>query len=150
MCKALDRTEVFGEDMMGFQDDIKTIKQYNEFFQLRHTPDHTSSPSFSNIPLNVMVYICDFEGWSTCLLTEATLVEDYANRYHFCVETDEADTYVTIWCWKLQCLDAGEDHRTGQWGTGSSIEGRRGDCKIHELFKAVHAPTGTACFDEWG
>jgi len=33
-CNTLDKTEVFGEEMMGYQDNMDTIRQYDEFFQL--------------------------------------------------------------------------------------------------------------------
>ena len=56
-CGSLDRTEVSGEDMLGFQDDIATIKCYDKFFQLRRVPDHMTSPTHSDIPLDAVVYI---------------------------------------------------------------------------------------------
>jgi len=33
-CKVLDKAEVFGADMIGFQDEIDVIKKYDNFFQL--------------------------------------------------------------------------------------------------------------------
>ena len=149
-CDSLDKTEVFGDDMMGFQDEIDTIKQYDEFFQLRRAPDHTSSPSFSDIPAGATIYICDFEGWSAWHITDATLAEDYAGRYHFSIESDGPDAYVTFWRWKPRHLDTKAVQRAGRWGEGASKEARRSDREIRELFKAAHAPTGKARFDEWG
>lgn len=149
-CNVLDRTKVFGGEMIGYQDDINAIRQYDEFFQLRCAPDHTTSPSPSKIPINATVYICDFEGWSARLITDDSLIEDYVSRYHFCIEMDGPDSYITIWRWKPRRIDAGGDQHAGSWGTGSSKEARRGDREIHELFKAVHAPIKKACFDEWG
>ncbi|EDQ98716.1 uncharacterized protein LACBIDRAFT_296822, partial [Laccaria bicolor S238N-H82] len=149
-CDTLDRSELLEGDMMGFQDDIDAIKQYDEFFQLRRTPDHTSSPSFSDIPPNATVYICDFEGWSVRLVIDDSLIEDYAGRYHFCIETDESDSYVTIWRWKPRRLDTGGGQRAGGWGPGSTTEACWGDREIRELFKAGHAPIGKARFDECG
>ncbi|EDR04305.1 uncharacterized protein LACBIDRAFT_330818 [Laccaria bicolor S238N-H82] len=149
-CDSLNKTEVFGNEMVGFQDDITTIKQYNEFFQLKHTPNSRLSLSFSDIPPDAVVYICDFEGWSTRLIMDASLIGDYLARYHSCIKTDENTSYVTIWHWKpCHSLTRGTQC-AGQWGAGFSQEARRGDWEICELFKAVHAPIGKAHFDECG
>ena len=149
-CDTLDRTEVLGEEMMGYQDDIDAIRQHDEFFQLRRPPNHTTSPSFSDIPLNATVYICDFEGWSARLITDASLIKDYADRYHFCIESHTCGSYVTIWRWKPRRSGVVSNQRAGCWGTGASKEACRGDREIRELFKAVHAPIKEARFDEWG
>ena len=149
-CSSLDRTEVSGEDMRGFQDDISTIKQYDEFFQLRRAPDHTTSPNPSEIPLDTTVYICDFEGWSARLVEDPDLVRDYADRYHFSIEVYECATYVTIWRWKPRWVGSGTVQRAGVLGMGVTLEARRSDREIRELFKSVHAPTGKREFDEWG
>lgn len=149
-CSALDRTEVFGEEMLGFQDDIDTIKRYDEFFQLRFTSDHAGSPSPSAIPANAVVYICDFEGWSARLITDPSLIKDYADRYHFRIETDDRDTYATIWRWKPRQVEMGGEWRAGVLGAGISIEAQRSNREIRELFKGVHAPRGERQFDDCG
>ncbi|EDR10034.1 uncharacterized protein LACBIDRAFT_325588 [Laccaria bicolor S238N-H82] len=149
-CSSVDRTGVFGEEMLGFQDDIKLIRRYDEFFQLRRTPDHITSPAPSAIPPNAVVYICDFEGWSARRISDPVLVKEYADRYHFCIEVDDRDTYVTIWRWKPRRNDVGGRQRAGILGPGVNIEARRGDREIREVFKSVHAPTGKRQFDEWG
>lgn len=149
-CDMLDKTEVLGDEMVGFKDDIDTIRRYDEFFQLRRKPDHIASPSLSDVPPGATVYICDFEEWSARLLTDSSLIDDYLGRYHFCIERDGTDAYVTIWRWKPQLSNVGSNQRAGQWGAGSSKESCRGDREIRELFKARHAPTGKARFDERG
>ena len=123
----VDRTEVLGEEMIGYQDDINAIRQHNKFFQLKWPPDHTTSPSFSNISLNTTVYICNFKGWSACLMTDASLIKDYADRYHFCIELDTCGSYITIWRWKPRRSGVISDQRAGHWGTGASREACRGD-----------------------
>jgi len=149
-CSSLDKTEVYGEEMLGFQDDIDTIRRYDEFFQLRRAPDHITSPAHSDIPPNTVVYICDFDGWSARLLTDPVLIRDYADKYHLSIEVDDRDAYVTIWRWKPRRMDAVNSQRAGVLGSGLSMEVRRSDREIHELFKSVHAPTGKRQFDEWG
>ena len=149
-CDSLDKTEVFGSEMLGFQDDVETMKRYDDFFQLRHTPDHITSPTHADIPPNAVVYICDFEGWSARLLMDPVLVRDYADRYHLCIEVDVRDAYVTIWRWKPRRMDVGNDQRAGVLGSGISMEARRGDREIRELFKHIHAPKGKHRFDECG
>ena len=67
-CEALDKSEVFGGEMIGFQEEIDIIRKYDDFFQLRQDPDSMSSPCFADIPLSAKVYICDFEGWKARLL----------------------------------------------------------------------------------
>lgn len=99
-CSLLDRTEVFGKEMMGFQNDVETIKHYDEFFQLRRAPNLTISTTHLDIPTSVMVYICDFKGWSARLISDHVLIHEYADRYHFSLEFDDRDTYTTIWHWK--------------------------------------------------
>ena len=99
-CGALDRTEVLGDDKVGLQDDIETIRSYDNFFQLRCVPDHTVSPTYSGIPLRAVVSICDFEGWSAQQLLDPILIHNYADKYHLAIEVDKRDTYITIWCWK--------------------------------------------------
>ena len=149
-CSSLDRTEVLGAEMAGFQDDIETIGLYDEFFQRRRAPDHTTSPAHSEIPPDAVVYICDFEGWSARLITDPDLIQDYADAYHFSIEIDGRDAYVTMWRWKPRRLGSGRALKAGQWGAGISMEARRSDREIRELFKSVHAPKGKIQFDEDG
>lgn len=73
-CTSLDKIEVFREEMVDFQSDIEMIRQYDEFFQRHHAPNHTNSPLYTAIPPNVVMYICDFEGWSACLITDPDLI----------------------------------------------------------------------------
>ena len=52
-CSALDRTEVFGDEMLGLQDDIETIKSYDEFFQLQRVLDHTADTHCTGMNVKV-------------------------------------------------------------------------------------------------
>jgi len=88
--------EVFGGDMQGFQDDIDTIKRYDDFFQLWCMPNHFASPAHSDIPLNAVVHICNFKGWSARQLMDPVLIRDYADKYHLSIEIDDRNAYVTI------------------------------------------------------
>ena len=148
-CSTLDKTEVFGNEMVAFGDDISVIRQYDEFFQLRRAPDHTSSKAHDDIPPNAIVRICDFEGWSARQLTDPELIRDYADAYHLSIEIDDRDAYVTIWRWKPRQIATGGVLRAGLLGAGI-MESQRSDREIRELFKSVHAPTGKLQFDECG
>jgi len=99
-CKALDKTEVFGAEMIGFEDEIEVIKKYDGFFQLRQDPYNMSSPYFTNIPLDAKVHICDFEGWKGRLLTDVDTINDYSKHYHFTIDEGTPGTLVTIWRWR--------------------------------------------------
>ena len=139
--------------MVGFLDKVITIKQCDEFFQLQKVPGSNFFPSSlfsSNILLNATFYICNFEGWSACLIQDTTLVKDYIEKYNFCIEVNGSDAYITIWCWKPRHALVGGPQQAGHWGKGSAKEACRGDREICELFKAVHAPISKGCFDEWG
>jgi len=78
-CEVLDKTEVFGTEMIGFQDEIDVIKKYDEFFQLQQDLDNMYSPSFADIPSKAAVYICDFEGWKGRLLNDVDTIRDYTS-----------------------------------------------------------------------
>ncbi|KIJ91334.1 hypothetical protein K443DRAFT_14485 [Laccaria amethystina LaAM-08-1] len=149
-CSALDKTEVFGEEMLGFEDSVETMKRYDNFFQLRRAPDHITSPTHADIPPNAVVYICDFEGWSARSLTDSILVRDYADRYHLCIEVDDRDAYATIWRWKPRRTDACGDQRAGVLGSGLTMESQRSDREIRELYKHTYAPRSKLQFDEMG
>jgi len=99
-CAALDRMEVLAEEMMGYDDKIAVIQQHNEFLQRRLPPDHMSSPLFINIPSTATVYIVDFEGWVCCPITDFTIVQDYAKKFHFSINMEMMGGMVTIWHWK--------------------------------------------------
>ena len=64
------------------------------------------------------------------LIMDDILIKDYTKRYHFYIEADGSDHYVTIWHWKPWSLDAGSEQCVGQWGSGSSMEAHRGDQEI--------------------
>ena len=149
-CSSLDKTGVFGHEMAGYLDEVETIKLYDEFFQRIREPDHTTSPVHADIPPNAIIYICDFEGWSARLITDPCLFREYADAYHLSLEIYERDAFVTIWRWKPRCVDKSRMHKAGQLGTGLTIEARRSDREIRELFKSVHAPMGKVQFDECG
>ena len=148
-CSELDKTEVYGEAMAGFLDDIETIKSYDEFFQLRCLPDHTTSPTYSDIPIAAVVYICDFKGWSARLITDCDLIESYAKAYHLSIEINDRDAYITIWHWKPRLLGTSDKLRAGQLRAGVSLEAQRGEREIREIFKSVHTPTDKRQFDEY-
>ena len=139
-CKALDKAEVFGVDMIGFENDLGVIRQYDDFFQLRQDPYSMSSPSFSDIPCGAEVFICDFEGWKNRLLTDINTIADYSRRYHFTIDEGVIGTPVTIWRWRPRIPDTGCDQRAGREGSGTSTEGRCGDREIREIFKGMCGP----------
>lgn len=149
-CEALDKTEVFGSEMTGFQMEIDVIKKYDEFFQLRQDPDNMFSPSFADIPHNATVFICDFEGWKGRLLTDADTIRDYTHRYHFTIDEGAPDLAVTIWRWRPRVTYTGCDQRAGREGEGTTTESRRGDREIREIFKGMYSPPVGKCFDELG
>ena len=149
-CESLDKAEVFGADMIGFQDEIEVIKKYDDFFQLRHDPYDMSSPYFSDIPSDAEVYICDFEGWKGRLLSDVDTIKDYLMRYHFTIDEGSVGTPVTIWRWRPRVADSGCDQRAGQEGAGNTRETRRGDREIREIFKGTCSPSPGKHFDELG
>ena len=91
-CSSLDKTEVYGEEMLGFQDEVAMIKHYDEFFQPRHAPEHDASPISLDIPPNAVAYICDFEGWLARSIKEPDLIRDYADKYHLSIEIYDRET----------------------------------------------------------
>ena len=149
-CEALDKAEVFGADMIGFQDEIDVIKTYDNFFQLRYDPYNMSSPCFTDIPSSAKVYICDFEGWRGRLLIEEDTIRDYAERYHFTIDEGTPGTPVTMWRWQPRLTGANCEQRAGQEGTGSSREAQHGDREIREIYKGVYGPPPGKYFDELG
>ena len=149
-CEALDKADVFGAEMIGFQDEIEEIKKYDDFFQLRQNPATMSSPHFDDIPARAKVYICDFEGWKGRLLVDEDSVRDYVSRYHFTIDEGSPDLTVTIWRWRPRVQNTGCDQRAGQEGSGATRETRRGDREIREIFKGVYSPPLGKHFDELG
>ena len=123
-CTALDRTEVFAEEMMGYDDEIATIRRHDEFLQRRFPPDHTSSPLFIDIPATATVYIVDFEGWARHPITDFVVVRDYAEKFHFFIDLEMPGGMVTIWRWKPRVSDTGSDQRAGTEGSGVSVEAK--------------------------
>ena len=97
---ALDRMEVFVEEMMGYDVKIAMICRHNEFLQRCFPPDHMSSPLFIDIPATATVYIVDFEGWAHCPITDFVVVRDYAEKFHFFIDLEMPGGMVTIWQWK--------------------------------------------------
>ena len=149
-CEALDKAEVFGAEMIGYQREIDAIRRYDDFFQLRQDPTNMFSPCFVDIPTGAKVYVCDFEGWKGRLLIDADTIEDYTRRYHFTIYEGAPGTAVTIWRWRPRVADTGCDQRAGQEGAGSSREAWRGDREIREIFKGVCSPPPGKHFDELG
>lgn len=149
-CEALDKAEVFGADLLGFQNEIDVIRKYDDFFQLRQDPGSMSSPFYADIPSDAKVYICDFEGWKGRLLVEAETIRDYTSHYHFTINEGSQDLAVTIWRWRPRVTDTGCDQRAGQEGVGFSRESRRGDREIREIFKGIYGPPVGKHFDELG
>lgn len=66
------------------------------------------------------------------------------------VATSHRDTYITIWRWKPRYATPWSVQRAGVLGAGVSMEARRSDREIREIFKSAHAPTDKRQFDEWG
>jgi len=144
-CETLDKADVFGEEMLEFQDKIDKIRKYNKFFQLRQNPDTMSSPHFTNIPSTSKVYICDFKGWKGRLLVDEDTIRDYTKCYHFTIDEGTPDLTVTIWRWQPRVAVTNCDQRAGQEGTGTSRESRHGNCKIREIFKGVYCNALSVC-----
>ena len=149
-CEALDKTEVFARDMIGFRDQMDIIRKYDDFFQLHQDPSNMFSPSFADIPPTAKIYMCDFEGWKGRLLTDAAAVEDYSRRYHFTIDESTPGATVTFWRWRPRVVDTGCEQKAGIEGAGSTGETRRRDCKIREIFKGVCSPPPGKHFDELG
>ena len=149
-CAALDRTEVLATEMMGYDDDIALIARHDEFLQQRFAPDHMTSPLFVDIPSTATVYIVDFEGWARRPVTDFVVVKDYAERFHFSIDMEMTGGMVTIWRWKPRVADTGSDQKAGMAGSGVSMEARRGNREIQEIFKGLYAPSSKECFDKWG
>lgn len=149
-CESLDKAGVFGAKMVGFQNELELIRDYDEFFQRRQDPYSMSSPTFTDIPSSSKVYICDFEGWKARLLTDTDTIADYSRRYHFTIDEGTLGSPVTIWRWRPRIENAGGSQRAGQEGAGLTRETRRGDREIREMFKGVYSPPPGKHFDELG
>jgi len=109
-----------------------------------------SSPSFTKIPSNSKVYICDFEGWKGRLLSDEGIIVDYAKHYHFTIDKGMPGTPVTIWRWRPRVTDMGCDQRAGWEGPGITKEAQCGDREIRKIFKRAYSPLPGKHFDELG
>lgn len=90
-------------------------------------PEHDTSPISLNIPPNAIAYICDFGGWSACLIKDPDLIHDYANKYHLSIKIDDHDTSMTIWCWKPQYATPCTMQKAGVLGTQVAMEAQWSD-----------------------
>ncbi|EDQ98425.1 uncharacterized protein LACBIDRAFT_302374 [Laccaria bicolor S238N-H82] len=149
-CTALDRTEVDAEEIMGYDEEITTIRRHDEFLQLHSPPDHISSPLFIDIPATATVYIVDFEGWARRPITDFVIVKDYAEKFHFFIDLEMTGGMVTIWRWKPRVTNPGSGQKAGTEGSGISVEAKRGNREIREIFKSLYAPSPKESFDKWG
>lgn len=145
-CTALDKTAVLAEEMMGYDEEVATIQCHDEFLQRRLAPDHMTSPRFIDIPSTATVYIVDFEGWSRRPITDFVTVKDYAERFHFFIDKEMTGGMVTIWRWKPRIRDTGSDQKAGLAGPGTSIEARRGNREVREIYKSLYAPSSKESF----
>ena len=130
-CESLDKAWVFGAEMVGFQNELELIRDYDEFFQRRQDPYSMSLPAFTDIPPSSKVYICNFKGWKARLLTDTDVIADYLRQYHFTIDEGMLGSPVTIWCGDLRLrtqVAAREPARKAQAsperpgvGTGKSV-----------------------------
>jgi len=77
------------------------------------------------------------------------LIKDYTRQYHFYIEADGLDYYVTIWHWKPWSLDAGGEQRAGQWGSGLSVEAHRGIGKFKSSSRQYTLQSGKHALMTW-
>ena len=120
-CTALDKTEVSADEMMGYDEEIVTIRRHDEFLQQCFAPDHMASPHFIDIPSTATVYIIDFEGWAHRPITDFSIVKDYAERFHFFIDM-EVGGLVTMWRWKPRVANTSLDLQAGIGGLSTSEE----------------------------